>query len=775
MGQITLSCTKQAWTRASTPDVNYRSGDYATRLAQDYGYAYLGFAVPDELRFKPLESLEFYQYGITTKDQWSATEWSPKAFRFVLSSLQEDWDENTVTYNNAPGYQIAAAESESSGFESLTAWCKTSVTDFDKIYGFLTRGFRLQTYSPAYGVAAAAEVQVSTRYNTDDSLRPYIIVYFDDQNVYLTPTLLEKSGYTNPHKEQRFYWSQIPSSFNSSLETPTQIRAVFSYKLPAETTWQTLTLEGSENNITVPADTLPAAESVQWKITLTDSGGTTTESEISTILTKDSVYTVTARSPADNMQVAENRPSYFYWTNSSDYSPEPTGAELQWSEDLDTWQTLATVEGSATRYMVPANTFPGNKTLFWRVRSFNADGEASDWSQTAVFNTRADLLTATPEAPIDIIIDSGKSTLFSWTVSGIGASYSDGVELQISTDGTEWTTLANVTTPYYQAPASSLPTGQVFWRVRAYNRQNVPGDWSEAVSFIVYGAPGAPIVTADGVPFATISWQSQNQQGYRLEVDGTAYGPFLGTATSFVLPDYLADGEHTVSVFIQGSYGLWSNPGNYVFVVENLPGDPVILDGVFDLDASLRWTTSDESQNFLIYRDGNRIAKTTDFTYVDRMVLGAHTWQVINRLPDGNYTASNAITGTLQTRDTMIADMKNPGWISLRLSANSNSAQTFTRQRSSTLRHISGAVYPVIEMAPYEDFTGNYETAFSDKAQADAFEALFGKVVIVKSRRNNVIVGALTRMQKQEHDFFTAFSFTLQQIDWEDPENGANG
>lgn len=775
MGQTTLVCSKMAWTKASSPNANYRSGNYATDIAQNRGYAYLGFAVPASIRYKPLTSIEVYQYGITTFDQVTIDFRVPKTFKAVLSTLAADWDESTITYNTAPAYSTAA-ESGIGPEDSTTdrAWVMANVTSYAAMVSFLTRGYRLQIYSPTFGVSAAAAVQVSTRYNTNTSLRPYIIVYYSDDNIYLTPTPAAKSGYVNPHIVQTFTWGTAVSQNNVALETPTQSSARLLFKIPSASTWSTVTLTGiispSANvfQATVAAETFPAVDELQWKISITDSGGSTHESDVLTMLTKDGVYTVTASSPAGGARINETVSNIFRWTNSSSYGTAPTGADLRWRVIGESWQDLGSVTGNATYLTVPADTFPANSSLQWEVRSKNADGVLSEYSEPATFSTVAESLTATPTAPIDTVERRDDVIRFRWDITGTGSAYATKSDVQISNDGSTWTTLASPTASYYDAPSGSLDSGQIFWRVRAYNRQNTPGLWSSAVSFIVYGAPRAPIVSADGAPFTSITWQSSGQQAYRITVDGTLHGPFFGPATSYQLEDFLPDGRHVITVEIQGSYDLWSDPGTYEFDVLNVPGAPVTLSGDFGVDAALSWETTDPSMDFYIYRDGAKIGHTMALTFVDRLTLGSHTWQVINRLPDGNYTPSNVVSGTLTTEESLIAAVNGTSWLSLRLSANSDGQQNYGYRRSATLRHITGATYPVLELAPFAEASGSYDTAFVDQEQAKAFAALRGQIVVIKSRRGNVIVGAILELQKREADFFTAYSFTVQQIEWED-------
>ena len=135
----------------------------------------------------------------------------------------------------------------------------------------------------------------------------------------------------------------------------------------------------------------------------------------------------------------------------------------------------------------------------------------------------------------------------------------------------------------------------------------------------------------------------------------------------------------------------------------------------------------------------------------------------------GYYSRSNVITGTLKSCETRIADIAyGSSWLTLNLSESSNSTQNFSWSRASNLRHVRGSAFPVLEMGESEDLTGSYECAFKDVQTARKLEALKGKVVIVKSRGGQILIGALTKLTKRMKEFYITYSFSIQQIQWED-------
>lgn len=425
------------------------------------------------------------------------------------------------------------------------------------------------------------------------------------------------------------------------------------------------------------------------------------------------------------------------------------------------------VQASGPSVTIPANTFPAG-TIQWYVEGSD---NAGNTSSTQVYTvTTADTTTyATPVSPINEIVDGSAPITFRWSSSNSYGKAPSSSELQYSADTITWLALGTVTGSglTYTAPANFLPSGAVYWRVRAFNQDDVAGPWSEAASLRNVAAPPAPSVITDAAPFTTISWAASEQQAYRITVDGELVGTFFGTDHAYTLEDYLEDGVHSVAVAVQNVYGLWSADGSTSFQVTNQPGAAITLSGAFGLDADLSWTGG-SGETYLIYRDGKRIAETSAESFTDRLVLGGHSWTVVEKLADGNYTKSNEISGELRTDDSQIAAITGGAWLSLRLSEFSNGEQSFSSSRAFTLRHVAGARYPILELAPFRDRQGSYNASFTDPAAVAAFEALLGRVVILKSRRGNVVIGLLAQLDKRETDFYTAFTFAIQQIEWED-------
>lgn len=457
-----------------------------------------------------------------------------------------------------------------------------------------------------------------------------------------------------------------------------------------------------------------------------------------------------------------------------------SSATFYWRAGTSGAWTSESISGSTQSVTIPANTFPSGDsagTMQWYVE---ATDNYSNTTQTPVYTvTTADsLISAVPTAPINTIEDGSAPIRLSWVYSSPDGTAPTGYKIEYKdASHNDWTTLTTQTSAdlYHDAPVGSFDAGSVQWRVSLKNQANQYGNPSSAESFVNVSAPAAPTVQVQAVPFATINWTSTGQEAWKLLIDGVEVAQEFGLARSYTLKNYLEDGTHTVEVLVQGVYGLWSEPGTNSFTISNTSENTITLSAALGHDAELSWTTASATTDFLIYRDGVLIGHTNNTSFTDFAVLGSHEWQIVNRLSDGNYDISNRVTGVLATERNLIADIETGSWLELKLTEKSNGIQSFSKSRQYSLRHFSGAEFPVAEVSPFLDLTASYDAAFTpDDSGAVAFESLFGREVILKSRRGNVIIGVLSSFSKLVGDFYTVYTFTLQRIHYEDFRDETN-
>ena len=528
----------------------------------------------------------------------------------------------------------------------------------------------------------------------------------------------------------------------------------------------------------------PASSAAKWRVRVTDTRGnvsawseaTYTLQYIATSYlkpynskTSGSINRFAAQTFAVQMY-ANGTPYHDYWVVDPVFYWRQSG-ETEWNSIQMTRQSVGGEYKRAT-VTIPANTFPKG-TIQWYAQA--GDGEIGGYGNTRTtstynLSTVAVPITATPIAPIDTVETANTPTVFTWRNSGIIQIYPVLAELQYSTDNVSWTNMGTVegAGTSYTEPAGILPGGQIFWRIRVQNADGVWGDWSTPVSFENFGAPFVSNVVSDSCPFATITWSSSTQAAYKLIVDGRVYGPYWGeTERSFQIPAPLPDGEHTVSVFVQNNYEQWSQPAETGVTVTNMPGASVDLTGSFVRDAALSWSCADETADFLIYRDDVLIGHTRGNSFTDRAALGYHSYSVLNRLPGGYYTASNVVSGTMNVDCLALAPLRGGAWVDLALSENSDDAVTYTETQQVSLRQFAGRDYPTAERSRYKTRVARFNAAWEhESADALAFEAMLGELVIYKHRDGRCFVGVLSAFELASKKFYKAYASSVQQSTW---------
>lgn len=518
------------------------------------------------------------------------------------------------------------------------------------------------------------------------------------------------------------------------------------------------------------------------------SGGNAPYLEITYDDSVDVLSQITVKSGPTSGYVSPYKTKYFSWSFETLYTEEyvcggvftQQSAAIKWRvSGGDTWNTI-NADGSTQNITVPANTFPAASTIEWYLTGTDTVGTTSQTVHYS-FSTAAGSAIATAVSPMNSVEDGSQAVVLRWILSSEDAQAPAYVDLQWkkSTDST-WTSLLSHDDAVEACTVSGgiFPAGEIQWRVRAYNVDDTAGSWSTAggsyPSFICVAAPDAPQgLEGTNVPMTTVSWQSSGQEAYEIELDGVSvvkdYGPFVNSWTA---DRPLEDGTHVIRVRLQGVYGLWSAWAETSVDVSNQPDGTLSIAGKFDVDALLQAELHDSSETMehvRWYRDGKYIALTGPDPFIDRMVLGEHSYFAEIWMEDGNYIRSNTITGIMKSCETRIASAEyGSSWLLLNLSENSDSVQAFTWSKASSLRHVRGSAFPVVEIGENEDLTASYDCAFTTVQEARQFEELKGRIVIIKSRGGQVLIGAMTNLVKQVKDFYITYSFSVQRIHWED-------
>lgn len=446
-----------------------------------------------------------------------------------------------------------------------------------------------------------------------------------------------------------------------------------------------------------------------------------------------------------------------------------TSAVFEWRvKNASTSKTIS-VSGATTACTVPANTFPSG-TLEWRVKVTANSGTTttSAWQEITTTDVTP---TAKPVSPSGIVIDATIVNRFSWKhIISTGTPQSK-ADLQWSADGTTWNTLATVTgeNQYYDVPANKFTSGTKYWRVRTYNTDGTPSNWSDKAEFIAINAPSAPsIVIQSTGPRPRITWQTSEQEAYQLTLSsGYASGTVYGTEKAWRSPVYLADGRYTIRVRVQNKYGMWSEWSAAALPVSHTEGEAITLSVDAAHEAALTWQTAGSYDFYLIERDGVAIGRTVQKQYVDHTSIGSVTYRVRGCYDESdNYGVSNTVTAEILPDTAMICDLESGTWQRLPLSETILRANRISRTAAISTVHLSGLAYPVAERTEFRDMAMQISCAFTAKnrAAALALEALVGRLVCAKTTQGDMVTGYLTALEKNADAIMSRYSFEIQNI-----------
>ena len=480
--------------------------------------------------------------------------------------------------------------------------------------------------------------------------------------------------------------------------------------------------------------------------------------------------TISNAAPSNGSIVAANS-NVFSWKEAASgtcYAEiSRTSAKFRWRKSASDTVKEIDVPGTATSITIPANTFSGD-SIQWQLSVTANSGvtTTSDWMTLSLTDVES---TAVAVAPDRAVLDGSSDNVFKWEhVISTGTAQTK-AELQQSTDGSTWTALATVTgaANTWTAPAGTFTSGTKYWRVRTYNSKGAAGAWSAATQFIVLAAPATPPVSIVSTePRPEIRWQADEQQAYQVEIDGVyTSGTRFGTGKTWKAPFYLADGNYTVRVRVQNEYGFWSPWGTAALPVTNVPGGAITLTAEGGIEAALSWTPG-SFDYYLVYRNGVAIAKVTEPSYTDAASIGVVRYQVRGCYDNSdNYSLSEAVEVTVGTDKVRLYDMERGEWLHFLYDSSAHRSTGLSLSQDIQYVQLSGHTYPVAERSEFKSRALRITCVCADDAERQSLRALLGHPTCCKTPEGNMTIGYPASITENSDDFFSTYSFTIEQID----------
>lgn len=510
-----LYAIEDAFADKSEPQQSFRNLNSVT-LPADYGYfdgeasKYLArFSdFTDEQKRKKLLSLELFLY---------ITNWGVGSEKQFIAERYPDRPLEGITYTN-----IENTLGKMAGFAHMFPDVLQSGAEN-------SMGEPLSDVSWAEGVVALRSNYINDTVITFHGVagvnKPYLLLSMEEADMSLnqTPTT---GAYLNRHAVAKLIWTLSTNAYGGAAVF-TQASATVSWRNGVSGTISTINVSGSEMSCSIPANTVPSTEELQWKVNASFESGETAESDWATLTTIDSISSCALVSPVSTF-IDGSVVNRFTWNHIIATGTAQSKYDLQYStNDGASWTNIASAVESENQYCdVPADTIPAG-TVLWRVRTYNADGAAGTWSDSATI-----VVQAAPAAPLITSATATPRPEIAWQSSGQQA-------YQVTAGGYNSGTVFG-TAKTHKIP-TFLPDGSASIRVRIQNEFGLWSKWA-TVDVIVANAGSGTVALSAIVDVNTdvrLTWQATGEGIWHYIYRG---GALIGRTVETAFTDHLAIG-----------------------------------------------------------------------------------------------------------------------------------------------------------------------------------------------------------------------------------------
>lgn len=524
---------------------------------------YIKFPTPgDAYKFKRVTKVTFTIYAQPTKE----SETGYKQIWAYVHGLTSPLDVSTVTYATRP-----------SVYQQTGGLTQHADGDWSTLNEIIQLSADLKPYSEESKIelksgikngfvfafrGAPSGTSEAIFYGEKSTRKPFLTCEYSNDNVGIKADNFSPSSgaFVNRFQKNTFTWGATDDTTITQVcyAEIKQTSAVFEWRVKNASTSNTISVSGATTSCTVPANTFPSG-TIEWRVKVTANSGTTTTSAWQEITTTDVTPSCKPVSPS-GIVIDATIVNRFSWQHIISTGTPQSKADLQWSADGTTWNTLATVTGENQYYDVPANKFTSG-TKYWRVRTYNTDGTASAWSEKAEF-----IAINAPSAPSIVIQSTGPRPRITWQTTE-----QEAYQLTLSSgyaSGTVYGTEKAWRSPVY------LADGSYTVRVRVQNKYGMWSEWSAAALPVSHTEGEAITLTVTASHEAALTWQTAGSYDfYLVERDGVA---IARTAQKKYI-DHTSIGSVTYRV--RGCYADSDNYGvSNSATVEILPETNMICD-----------------------------------------------------------------------------------------------------------------------------------------------------------------------------------------------------
>lgn len=457
--------------------------------------------------------------------------------------------------------------------------------------------------------------------------------------------------------------------------------------------------------------------------------------------------------------------------------------EVQWKSTDGVVHTLNAVTQSNEAIVsleIAENTFPSG-TINIRTKPTTEFGIVGNWSNWFEFSTVDAVPTSSTVSPKNNFISNYTDNLFFWKHETAYGTPQHAYDLQYwqNENIDSWVNLK--THEVTQAtsllvPKGTFATGTLTWRIRTYNMDDVPGDWSVKAVVNVIGRPNAPTISAiDSTPRPTIYWNSAGQEAYQLiitkggaEILDTK--PIYGYAKLFKTPLLLDDGAYIYSLRIKNKYNIWSEFAAATTEVKNGSSLRFSLRGESVHDcAELSWSGVADALHYLVYRNETAIAKTNALYYTDLYASGENQYRVRAILAGDNYAASDTVTIKSDVTRPVLRKFSEHATQNDKLDLIMRRGEKPSHEQTNALisqaQFYTGRMLPVVQVSQFAQNDHSLSYTLKSKKELEKLLNFRGLPVAYKSK-HGVVIGVITTVNVTNHyDGMPDVSFTIAETD----------
>lgn len=474
------------------------------------------------------EALHLY---ITQKDPietyWeNSNEWYKKHVEFYIADSKY-----SPPQSNGDGHLVQPFDDS----PNITLYCDETEYIFVKL--FSSDSFTGTAYITIVG-------------NNQGDNSPYKQVTWNRCDPEIKDILPASGSFVDDLNGFRISWTlDAPASAAGNVFMPTDIQFQWGTTQSLGNTI-TLTLDpnspDSYRGVNIPAKTFPTSGTVYWKIRWkSELEDTYWETDVGTYSTTDSTAIVKPVYPV-NASIDGEIDNVFQWEYETNTGLPQYAFDFQYSNnDGLSWENLFQhQESTSPSCTVPANTFIAGTGL-WKVRGYNTDDVAGEWSETASIIVRA----ASKPPVISSVTTSPKVTI-TWQASGQQAfRLTAKNSTEIYESGIVFGTGKTFTIPHY------WDDGELQIAISIENRFGVWSDEAKT-AIIIQNTPSGNISLNGSVENygAVLSWRTDATfKAYYVLRDGIAIA--CVTDTSYVDRNICGDAVYRVmGVTENGNY-----------------------------------------------------------------------------------------------------------------------------------------------------------------------------------------------------------------------------